>query len=263
LARQPALRKRALRPRRRPALKELAEARFCVLAGPAGAGKTSVLSILCAQPEIVADGLLLLAPTGKARVRMQELASSGARALTLAQFLNQNGRYDGKAGRYHLSDRPKATGFGTVIVDESSMLTEDMIGALFDALQGVKRFIFVGDPAQLPPIGAGRPFVDIIAKLKPADYEARFPRVTPGYAELTIERRQVGSDRADLRFARWFSATAPSAGEDDVFSADAEQHATISFVEWKTSEDFQTKLMEVLQRELKLASMTTCAASTA
>ena len=236
------------------ALKELAEARFCVLAGPAGAGKTSVLSILCAQPEIVADGLLLLAPTGKARVRMQELASSGARALTLAQFLNQNGRYDGKAGRYYLSDRPKATGFGTVIVDESSMLTEDMIGALFDALQGVKRFIFVGDPAQLPPIGAGRPFVDIIAKLKPADYEARFPRVTPGYAELTIERRQVGSDRADLRFARWFSATAPSAGEDDVFSADAEQHATISFVEWKTPEDFQTKLMEVLQRELKLTS---------
>lgn len=42
------------------------------------------------------------------------------------------------------------------------MLTEDMLGALFDALQGVKRFIFVGDPAQLPPIGAGRPFVDVV-----------------------------------------------------------------------------------------------------
>ena len=237
------------------ALKELAEARFCVLAGPAGAGKTSVLGILCAQPEIVADGMLLLAPTGKARVRMQELASSGARALTLAQFLNQNGRYDGRAGRYHLSDRPKATGFGTVIVDESSMLTEDMTGALFDALQGVKRFIFVGDPAQLPPIGAGRPFVDIIAKLKPADHETRFPRVTPGFAELTIERRQVGSDRADLRFARWFSATAPSVGEDDVFAADAGEHDTINFVEWKTPDDFQTKLLDVLTRELKLAGV--------
>lgn len=237
------------------ALKELAEARFCVLAGPAGAGKTSVLGILCAQPEIVADGMLLLAPTGKARVRMQELASSGARALTLAQFLNQNGRYDGRAGRYHLSDRPKATGFGTVIVDESSMLTEDMTGALFDALQGVKRFIFVGDPAQLPPIGAGRPFVDIIAKLRPADHETRFPRVSPGYAELTIERRQVGSDRADLRFARWFSATAPSVGEDDVFAAAAAEHDTISFVEWKTPEDFQLKLLEVLTRELKLAGV--------
>ena len=98
-----------------------------------------MLGILCAQPEIESDGLLLLAPTGKARVRMQELAgSNNARALTIAQFLFQHGRYDGRSGRYCQSDRPKATGFGTVIVDELSMLTEDMLGALLDALQGVK-----------------------------------------------------------------------------------------------------------------------------
>lgn len=238
------------------ALKELAEARFSVLAGPAGAGKTTVLGILCAQPEIQAEGLLLLAPTGKARVRMQELSQDGAaKALTLAQFLNQNKRYDGSAGRYHLSDRPKATGYGTVIVDESSMLTEDMIGALFDSLQGVKRYIFVGDPAQLPPIGAGRPFVDIITKLKPDDYESRFPRITPGFAELTIERRQIGGDRPDLRLARWFSAAPPSAGEDDIFSAGADDHKTIGFVEWKGPEEFQAKLLEVLHRELNLAGV--------
>ncbi|WP_439868025.1 AAA family ATPase [Pseudomonas syringae] len=235
------------------ALKELAEARLSVLVGPAGAGKTSVLGILCAQSQILADGLLLLAPTGKARVRMQELAAAGS-AKTLAQFLNQQGRYDGRTGRYHLSDRPKASGFGTVIVDESSMLTEDMIGALFDALQGVKRFIFVGDPAQLPPIGAGRPFVDIIAKLRPDENEVRFPRVAAGYAELTIERRQVGSDRADLRLARWFSATPPSVGEDDIFSSGADEHPTVSFVEWKSPEEFQGKLLDVLTRELSLSS---------
>ena len=234
-------------------LKELAEARISVLAGPAGAGKTSVLGILCAQPEIEGDGLLLLAPTGKARVRMQELAgSNNARALTIAQFLYQHGRYDGHSGRYCQSDRPKATGFGTVIVDESSMLTEDMLGALLDALQGVKRFIFVGDPAQLPPIGAGRPFVDMIAKLRPSDYEDRFPRVAAGYCELTIERRQLGSERPDLRLARWFSALPPSAGEDDVFFAGADEHPTIRFVAWEKPEDFQRKLLEVLDDELKL-----------
>lgn len=242
------------RQERAVALKELAEARFSVLAGPAGAGKTTVLGILCAQPEIRDEGLLLLAPTGKARVRMQELAGgNGAKALTIAQFLNQHGRYDGNSGRYIMSDRPKATGFATVIVDESSMLTEDMIGALFDALHGVKRFVFVGDPAQLPPIGAGRPFVDIIAKLRPADYESRLPRVSPGYAELTIERRQVGSDRPDLRLARWFSNTQPSVGEDDVFSAGADEHPTLCFVEWQKPEDFQSKLVDVLLQELALA----------
>lgn len=235
------------------ALTELAESRFSVLAGPAGAGKTSVLGILCAQPEIRGEGLLLLAPTGKARVRMQQLAgTAGASAQTLAQFLNAHGRYDGRAGRYHVSDRPKVTGYGTVIVDEASMLTEDMLGALLDALQGVKRLILVGDPAQLPPIGAGRPFVDIIAKLRAAETESRFPRVGPGYAELTIERRQVGADRPDLRLARWFSAGSPGPGEDDIFDAADDEHGAIGFVRWDSPDDFQTKLLQVLVRELEL-----------
>jgi ATP-dependent exoDNAse (exonuclease V) alpha subunit len=190
------------------------------------------LGIFCAQKEIQDTGLLLLAPTGKARVRMQELANrSGAKALTIAQFLNQHGRYDGGSGRYIMTGGPQESSFGTVIVDEASMLTEDMIGALFDALQGVKRFVFVGDPAQLPPIGAGRPFVDIIAKLRPEDCESRFPRVTVGYAELTIERRQIGNDRADLRFARWFSSTPPAPGEDDVFSGQDDESGRIQFAE--------------------------------
>jgi hypothetical protein len=235
------------------ALAELADSRFSVLAGPAGAGKTTVLGILCAQEEVVRDGLLLLAPTGKARVRMQQLAGgAGERAQTIAQFLNKNGRYDGRAGRYHMSDRPKVTGFGTVIVDEASMLTEDMLGALLDALQGVKRLILVGDPAQLPPIGAGRPFVDIIAKLRPADHEAKFPRVAPGYVELTIERRQIGTERPDLRLARWFSATTPSAGEDDVFSGNDDVGPTLRFARWDSAEEFQDKLLSVLVEELKL-----------
>lgn len=247
---------RRAREEKAKALAELAESRFCVVAGPAGTGKTSVLGILCAQKEIQGDGLLLLAPTGKARVRMQQLAGgAGTRAQTIAQFLNQHGRYDGRSGRYHLSDRPKATGFGTVIIDEASMLTEDMLGALLDALQGVKRLILVGDPAQLPPIGAGRPFVDIIATLRPKDCESRFPRVTLGYAELTIERRQIGAERPDLRLARWFSATPPSAGEDDIFCAGDDEHPTLRFVGWQKPEDFQPKLLEVLAEELKLAGM--------
>jgi len=238
------------------ALKELAETRLSVLAGPAGAGKTTVLGILCAQEAIAKEAILLLAPTGKARVRMQELTKgSTAQAMTVAQFLNQHERYDGKAGRYILSDRPKAEGYGTVIVDESSMLTEDMLGALFNALKGVKRYIFVGDPAQLPPIGAGRPFVDLIAKLRPENREAIFPRVGKSYAELTIERRQVGADRPDLRLARWFSTTAPDVGDDDIFCENAPASDKMRFVQWADANDFQTKLLEVLQQELGLSDL--------
>ncbi len=234
-------------------LAELAESRFSILTGSAGTGKTSVLGILCNQEAIRQDGLLLLAPTGKARVRMQQLAGEvNIQALTIAQFLSKYGRYDGYSGRYHLSDHPKATGYGTVIVDEASMLTEDMLGALIDALQGVKRLILAGDPAQLPPIGAGRPFVDIIAKLRPEGLETHFPRVAKGYAELTIDRRQIGTERPDRRLATWFSTTPPTPGEDDIFSLDGYDTSTLHFVEWEKPEDFQLKLVDVLVEELQL-----------
>ena len=108
-------------------------------------------------------------------MRLQEAASkAGAKAYTLAQFLNQYNRYDGRTGRYETSEYERCSQYGTVIVDESSMLTEEMMGALFDALEGVKRYIFVGDHRQLPPIGAGRPFVDIVNYLKPDNAESMF-----------------------------------------------------------------------------------------
>src|SRR5207253_2162548 len=91
----------------------------------------------------------------------------------------------------------------TVIVDEASMLTEEQLAALFDAIAGVERLVLVGDPRQLPPIGAGRPFVDIVRRIAPDDVATRMPRSAPGYAELTIPRRQAGQERDDLVLAGW------------------------------------------------------------
>lgn len=110
------------------ALQQLAESRISVLTGSAGTGKTTLLSILCEQEEIKKDGVLFLAPTGKARVRLQDAANKAdARAYTLAQFLGQYNRYDGYIARYETADNERCTLYGTVIVDESSMLTEEMI----------------------------------------------------------------------------------------------------------------------------------------
>ena len=84
---------------------------------------------------------------------------------TLAQFLWMSGRYDGRIGRYQLQPLAEPDGGArTVIVDEASMLTEEMFAALMEGLSGVHRLILVGETAHLPPIGAGRPFVDIVAQ---------------------------------------------------------------------------------------------------
>src|SRR5438094_5330014 len=96
------------------------------------------------------------------------------------------------------------------------MLTEEMLAALIDSLKGVDRFILVGDPRQLPPIGAGRPFFDIVEQLKPPNVESVFPRVGGGYSELTVRRRHIGQIREDVQLADWFSGQPLGAGEDEI-----------------------------------------------
>ena len=201
-------------------LELLARSRFSVLVGPAGSGKTTLLKILCDLPEVRDRGVLLLAPTGKARVRLEEATHRLGQGKTLAQFLQGLKRYDGASGRYFWNPAaPKEKGFRTVIIDECSMLTEDQLAALFDAIEGVERLVLVGDPRQLPPIGAGRPFVDICRKLAPPELPPIFPRLTSGYAELTVIGRQRGSGRGDVLLARQFSGEALDAGADEVWDA--------------------------------------------
>jgi hypothetical protein len=53
------------------ALEEMAAARFSVVVGAAGTGKTTLLAALCTQPSIQGAGVTLLAPTGKARVQLE------------------------------------------------------------------------------------------------------------------------------------------------------------------------------------------------
>ena len=61
------------------ALKEVFESRLSVLIGPAGTGKTTLLKMLCELPTVAAGGVLLLAPTGKARVQLETKTKKGRR----------------------------------------------------------------------------------------------------------------------------------------------------------------------------------------
>jgi hypothetical protein len=241
------------------ALKELAESRFSVLIGSAGTGKTTVLSILCSHPQIAKGEVLLLAPTGKARVKMEQAGKKyGAqiRGYTIAQFLLRCDRYDGETGRYKLSSAPKEAPAKTVIVDECSMLTEEMLAALLDSLKGVERLILVGDPRQLPPIGAGRPFVDIVEQMAPRNVHSIFPRVGPGYAELTVRRRQGGSMREDVQLAEWFTGGPLEPGEDEVLDSILFGGAarSVAFKTWETPEQFRRVFLDTLREELGLTS---------
>ncbi|MGI8412946.1 MAG: AAA family ATPase [Solirubrobacteraceae bacterium] len=238
------------------ALAELAAARLAVLIGPAGTGKTTLLAALINQPQIKAGGVILLTPTGKARVQLQQRA--GLPAQTIAQFLIKLHRYDGSTGNYLLQGDDPIHAGKTLIIDEASMLTEEQLAATLKAVKGVERLILVGDPRQLPPIGSGRPFVDIVTAVRPATVEGQFPRVGHGYAELTVVRRHGGANRDDLLLASWFSGSDPDPGADEVWSRVAQgiESKWLRFIPWQTPAELHDHLLDALVRELNLAGRT-------
>ena len=233
-------------------LYELAKSRISVLLGTAGTGKTTVLSILCDEPSIKAGGVLLLAPTGKATVRLKESMGEKAQnfeAMNVAQFLVRSGHFDWNDLRYKLSTIPYNDVPETVIIDEASMLTEEMFGALIQTLRPAKRIIFVGDQNQLPPIGAGRPFMDLVSLLKmklPANLNGK-PRVCDCYGELTITRRQnTDETRLDVNLAKVFTDV-QEASEDGIISEILLGNTeNIRFEKWETREELEEKILDIL-----------------
>lgn len=176
------------------ALTKLAQNRISVLIGDAGTGKTTVLSALCAHQEINTK-VLLLAPTGKARVRMWDATGKQYDSKTIAGFLIADKSYNWYTGRYLLPKSSKVElSDSTVIIDESSMLTTEMFAAVLKASSSAKRIIFVGDPNQLPPIGCGKPFSDLV------DYFS--DKHSDHIAKLTQTMRSNISETND--FASWF-----------------------------------------------------------
>ncbi len=239
-------------------LKELAESRLSVLIGGAGTGKTTLLALLCKSPQIRNGGVLLLAPTGKARVRMsQAMKQQGvdSTAKTVAQFLSESKRFNGYTMEYHLSGEEAQNVPFTVIIDESSMLTEEMFGALLQALRKkAQRIIFVGDPNQLPPIGAGRPFVDLVRSLNKETTD--FPKVGKGFGQLTVTMRQLSDDgeaRGDTELSKWYTDDGEDL-DDNIFiqlqSGCLGDH--VVFKSWHTPEELEQNILKTISEETEM-----------
>lgn len=242
-------------------LQELAASRLSVLIGGAGTGKTTLLSLLCKSPHVKNGGVLLLAPTGKARVRMQQAMKRqdvDAKALTVAQFLVRCGSFDWNTMTYHLPAREAQGVPQTVIVDECSMLTEEMFAALLFALKkSAQRLIFVGDPNQLPPIGTGRPFVDLVHHLDVGN--SVFPKVGKGFGKLTITMRQHtdnGSLRADTELAKWYKSDSDDC-DDEIFAQlqSGTCDSSLGFKRWSSADDLKQVVLETIAEETEMQNV--------
>lgn len=204
------------------ALDTLFMQRISVLTGGAGTGKTSALRIFLQELER-AEGkkqIYLLAPTGKARVRLS--TETKRNAFTIHQFLF---RFDWFLPEvFRLKEEGGAqTSAATIIIDECSMVPTDLFGTLFKAINMglVTRLILVGDPNQLPPIGPGRPFVDIVNWLRTYHPQC--------LAELrttmrTADDAESGSGQSiGLAFADGYRSNEVNPADDELLSRIARQ----------------------------------------
>lgn len=231
------------------ALKVLAESRISVLIGGAGTGKTRTLSILCRQRDIARGGVLLLAPTGKATVRLKESISSDSkyiRSMNVAQLLVSCKRFDGVDKRYLLDGRSLEGIEDTVIIDEASMLTTEMMGALLNTVRSAKRIIFVGDPHQLPPIGAGRPFVDLVKILEKNVSDSAFPKIANCYAKLTVNQRQRGNsdDLLDAKLSELFTGEKNKGDDCIIDRIVSAPNSRIRFEFWESREELEELILK-------------------
>ncbi len=236
------------------ALEALTTRRLSVLVGRAGTGKTTVLGALLKSARLAKDGILFLAPTGKARVRLGQ--KTGATAMTVAQFLYQLGRYDGARQRPLFSGTDLYRKERTVVIDECSMLTLDDLAAVVQALDmaHVERLILVGDPNQLPPIGVGRPFADLVEHLDEARASAE--HVGSALARLTTELRTTAGAPSDaLRLASWYTRELQPIDADRVLS-DLELGQPFNDLQlqfWETPEELRSRLSELFVASFGMA----------
>ena len=129
--------------------------RISVLTGGPGVGKTACTQAIVAEAERAGLRIALCAPTGRAARRLEE--ATGHSAQTIHRML------EWMPGREPAFKPGHPLPADLVVVDESSMLNLRLIEMLLGALAESTHAVFVGDADQLPPIGAGKPFEDLIA----------------------------------------------------------------------------------------------------
>ena len=146
-------------PQQRQAVELAAKTGVVILTGGPGTGKTTTVRGVVALFEKMGLDIVLAAPTGRAAKRMSEL--TGREAQTVHRLLGMSWNEATQQVAFTKTEKePLET--DAVIVDEMSMVDLTLFSALLRALRPGTRLVLVGDADQLPSVGAGNVFSDLI-----------------------------------------------------------------------------------------------------
>lgn len=133
----------------------IASRSFSVLTGGPGVGKTTTTKVLVKLLHAMNRHVVLAAPTGRASQRMSEVI--GYEAKTIHRLLEWA---PSKNGFKKSEEDPLHVEF--LIIDECSMLDINLAAALLKAVPQSAHVLFIGDPDQLPSVGAGNVLHDLL-----------------------------------------------------------------------------------------------------
>ena len=125
--------------------------RLSIVTGGPGTGKTATVRLISSAAAAQAASLVLVAPTGRAARRMAE--STGLEASTIHSALG-----------WVPGEGPTVDELGgdLLIVDETSMANLELLVTLLRAVGRRMHVVLVGDADQLAPVGAGKPFAELM-----------------------------------------------------------------------------------------------------
>ena len=188
-------------------------ARFAIITGGPGTGKTTTLTKLLALLLKLANDesnntrklvILLAAPTGKAAARVSESISKALEKLAVPDDLKQcipkkastlhrllGSRHD---SRHYVHHRNNPLVADIVIVDEASMIDLEMMASLLDALPESAQLILLGDKDQLASVEAGSVMGDLCHGAENQAYDEQTRAwIRPYIDEVLDEPATVGS----------------------------------------------------------------------
>ena len=141
------------------AIRDAVGSGLLMITGGPGTGKTTILNGILELFTLMGLSCALAAPTGRAAKRLSEV--TGQDASTIHRLLEAG--IDPATGKMvFLRDEDNPLKADVFIVDEMSMVDIELLHCLLRAIPAGKRLILVGDPDQLPPVGPGFPFFDML-----------------------------------------------------------------------------------------------------
>ena len=146
-------------PLQRKAVELAAEHGVLILTGGPGTGKTTTVRGIVSLFERMGLAIVLAAPTGRAAQRLGEL--TGREAQTIHRLLGMSWNEATHEVTFTKGEKEPLEA-DAVIVDEMSMVDLPLFAALLRALRPGTRLVMVGDADQLPSVGAGNVFSDLI-----------------------------------------------------------------------------------------------------